>query len=250
MNAARVLGAALVCLLAGCGGGGGDAPPPATTTTTESAQGLWIGTTNTDRAITGLVFSDGTYYVLYSPIADPTLIAGVVQGTGAVSGSTFSSSDARDFSLERSNVLACSVSASIATKQTFNGSLACGAAGTTSFTSTYNTAFEQAPSLAALAGTFTGQVASSAGIQNATVTISATGAISGNAQGCIVSGSVTPRTDGNAFNQTITFGPAPCLFAGQTFTGIAFFDTPTKRLFAAAPNASRTNGVLFVGAKP
>jgi hypothetical protein len=131
-----------------------------------------------------------------------------------------------------------------------NGTLACGAGGTASFTSTYNAAFEQAPSLAALAGTFTGQVASSAGIQNATLTVSSTGAVSGNAQGCIVSGSVSPRTDGNAFNGTISFGLTPCLLAGQTFTGIAFFDAPAKRLLAAAPNAARSTGMLFVGVKP
>jgi hypothetical protein len=247
VNAARVLGAALACLLASCGGGG-DSPPPAA----ESAQGLWIGTTNTNRAVNGLVLSDGTYYVLYSPVGagNTTAIAGVVQGNGAVRGSTFSSSNARDFNLETLAVVSCSVSAGVVTKQSLNGSISCGPAGGASFTSTYDVAYEARPSLAAVAGTFTGQVGSSAGVQNATVTVSAAGVISGTSGGCAVSGTAAPRTDANAFNVTITYGPLPCLFANQTFTGIAFFNAPAKRLYAAAPNASRTDGVLFVGVKP
>ena len=241
--------AAASLLIAGCGGGGGDSDQqqPAAT----SAEGLYTGLTSTGRNITGLVLDDGTYYVLYSPVGNSTAIAGVVQGTGTSSAGTFSSSNARDFNLEGLGVLAATVSASYVAKQSFNGTVAYGAAGNTSFSSTYDVGYEAAPSLAALAGTFTGQVASSAGNENAAVTISVGGAISGSgASGCSLSGSVAPRARGNAFNVSLTFGGAPCLFANQTLIGIAYFNATTKVLYSALPNANRTDGVLFVGVKP
>lgn len=236
-------------LVVGCGGGGGDStPPPAAAT---SAEGLYSGTTTTGRAITGLVLDDGTYYVLYSPVGSATAIAGVVQGSGTSSAGTFSSSNTRDFNLEGLGVLSATVSASYVQKQSLNGTVSYSAGGTTSFSSTYDANYETVPSLAALAGTFTGQVASSAGTENATVTVSSAGAISGSgASGCAVSGSASPRTRGNVFNISLTFGGAPCLFANQTLSGIAYFNSAAKRLYAVAPNAGRTDGVLFVGVKP
>ena len=120
---------------------------------------------------------------------------------GASNAGTFSSGNARDFNLEGLGVLAATVSASYVAKQSLNGTVSYSAGGTTSFSSTYDTNYEAVPSLAALAGTFAGQVASSAGNENATVTISSAGAISGSgASGCAVSGSASPRTRGNAFN--------------------------------------------------
>jgi hypothetical protein len=241
--------AAASVLVAGCGGGGGDSdPPPAAAS---SAEGLYSGTTTTGRTVTGLVLDDGTYYVLYSSVGSSTAIAGVVQGTGTSNAGTFSSSNARDFNLEGLGVLSASVSASYVARQSLNGTVSYSAGGTTSFSSTYNADYDAVPSLTALAGTFSGQVASSAGAENATVTLSAAGAISGSgASGCAVSGSAAPRARGNVFNISLTFAGAPCLFANQTLSGIAYFDAATKRLYAAAPNAGRTDGVLFVGVKP
>jgi hypothetical protein len=241
--------AAASVLIAGCGGGGGDSgqQQPAAT----SAEGLYTGSTSSGRTITGLVLDDGTYYVLYSLVGNSTVIAGVVQGTGTSSAGTFTSSNARDFNLEGLGVLAATVSASYVAGQSFNGAVAYGAAGSTSFSSTYDVRYEATPSLAALAGSFAGQVASSAGNEGANIIISAGGAISGSgASGCSVSGSVAPRARGNAFNMSLTFGGTPCLFANQTLTGIAYFDATTRVVYAAAPNANRTDGVLFVGAKP
>ena len=248
MKALTTLSASLISalLVAGCGGGGGDSTPAAATST---AQGLWIGTTSTNRTITGLVLSDGTYYVLYSPAGNSSTIAGVVQGTGSSSAGTFSSTNAKDFNLEGLGVLSATVSASYSSKQSFNGTITYSGASTT-FTSTYDPNYEVTPSLASLAGTFTGQVALSVGVQAATVTVSPAGTISGGAGGCFISGTTTPRTDANAYNLSITFGPSPCFFANQTFAGIGYFNSAAKRLYAAAPNAARTDGVLFVGTKP
>jgi hypothetical protein len=241
--------AAASVFVAGCGGGGGDSDPPSAVAT--SAEGLYSGTITTGRAVTGLVLDDGTYYVLYSPVGSSNVIAGVIQGSGTSNAGTFSSGNARDFNLEGLGVLAATVSASYVAKQSLNGTVSYNAGGTTSFSSTYDANYEAAPSLAALAGTFAGEVASSAGNEDATVTISSASAITGaGASGCALSGTVSPRTRGNAFNTSLTFGGAPCLFANQTLTGIAYFNATAKQLYAAAPNAGRTDGVLFVGVKP
>lgn len=230
-------------LLSGCGGSTGPATPSA-------VQGLWNGTTDTDRTVVGLVLSDGLFYFFYSSDGNPATIAGVIQGSGSTNGGNFSSSNAKDFNLEGAGILDASVSASFSTKQALNGSVTYADGGST-FTSTYNSDYEVTPSVPTLAGTFAGQVASSLGVENATVRIANNGALSGTgASGCAITGSVKPRTDGNAFTTSISFGGAPCYFANQTFTGISYFDAATKRLYSAAPNSVRSDGVIFVGTKP
>ena len=103
-------------MMAGCGGGGDSSPTSSATTSTNtsttttpptttppvagSAEGLWTGITNLNRSLTGLVLSDGSYYVLYSGINNPNSIAGVVQGTGTSNSGVFTSSNAKDFNLE------------------------------------------------------------------------------------------------------------------------------------------------------
>jgi hypothetical protein len=200
--------------------------------------------------VAGLVFEDGTFYVLYSRVGIPSQIAGVVQGSGSVTGSTFTSTNARDFNIEGNGVISATVTATVTPRQSFNGSIAAAGVSPVTFSSTYNSIFETAPSLAAIAGTYTGQVALSVGVQTATLTVSSGGAISGNGQGCLFTGTAAPRTDGNAYTTTVTFGGSPCFFANQTFSGIAYFNPDTRILYAAAPNAARTDGVLFVGTKP
>jgi len=219
------------------------APPPI-------AAGLWQGTTNTNRSIVGLVFTTGDYYVMYSPIGNPASIAGVVQGRGTLNGASFAATDARDFNLEGAGVLSATVSASVRTKSSFNGAISYTSNGTTTFTSTYNASFEAVPTLSSVAGVYSGQAGSSSGVQATTVTISTNGAVSSSSNGCAITGTATPRSDANAFNISLTFGAAPCVLAGQTVTGVAYYDAPTRRIYAAAPNSGRTNGVLFVGTKP
>ena len=246
-----VVSIVLASTLVGCGGGGGDSGTVASASATApSAQGLWTGTTNNNRSVTGLVLSDGSYYVLYAAAGSPNTVAGVVQGNGSLSGSTFSSSNGRDFNLEGAGVLPVTVTATVATKQSFNGTVSYGNNVATTFTTTYDASYENTPSLSSLAGTFSGQVALSQGVQTATFTISPAGTVNGSGNGCSFTGSVTPRTDGNAYNVRVTFGASPCFFTNQTLSGLAYYNTQTKRLYAAAPNASRSDGVLFIGSKP
>jgi hypothetical protein len=145
-------------------------------------------------------------------------------------------------------VNAATMSVSYTAKQTFNGTVTYAVGGTSVFTTTYSTNYEAAPSLAAITGTFTGQVAAfTGGIQDAALTVSSTGVLSGGGGGCAITGLISPRTDGNAYNISIKFGAQPCMFTNQTIAGVAYFDAATKAIYVVAPNAGRTDGVIFVG---
>jgi len=233
-------------LLAACGGGGGDGSSSGAT-----AEGLWLGSTNNSRTVTALVLDDATFYVFYSASGNPAVIAGVVQGSGNSDNGNFSSTNVRDFNVEASSVLTPTFSATYQPSQSLKGTITYTPGGAVTFTGTFNTSYDSTPSLAALAGTFTGRVAALRGAENASVVINGTGTISGSGtSGCTVSGTVTPRAHGNVFNVSLTFGAAPCILANQTSTGAAYFDAATKRLLVATPNAARTDAVLFVGTKP
>lgn len=242
-----IAAAVIVCA---CGGGGDDAGSAPTSSGISKAQGLWVGTTNTNRTAVGLFFSDGTYYVLYTVAGNPAVIAGVTQGHSSTTDTAFTSSDGRDFNFEGLGVLSGSLSGTYVAKQSVSGTIAYASGGQVTFTANYDATYEQQPTYAAIAGTYTGQVASPVGVQSATFTVAGNGVFSGSSSGCSATGSISPRHDGNAYDATVTFGPSPCVFAGQTFSGAAYYNATTKRIYAAAPNAARTSGVLFVGTKP
>jgi hypothetical protein len=246
---------ASLLLVSACGGGGGDSPgsrPPS------AAQGLWIGSTTSGRTFTGLVFGDGDYYVFYSPVNISTGVAGVIQGSSGTGTGLWSSTDGMDFNLEAEtpSVLAATMSAGFVAKKTFEGTItySSGAAKAT-FTAAYDATYESVPTVAALAGTYTGQVGLSTGVKTAKVTVAAGGGIIGtvpidNTSTCAFSGTATPRTDGNAYDMALLLGAAPCPTPNLRVAGIAYFDAAIKKLYVAAPNVARTDGVLFLGTKP
>lgn len=227
-------------LAAGCGGGG-DSPAPT------NVAGLWNGTTSTGRTVAALTFQDGTGWALYTPEGNPAYLAGVVQATTTVSGAT-ASGPITDYNLEGGGITSGTISTTVNPKQSISGTVN---PGGVTFSGTYDAAFEQAPSLTETAGTFTGTAAVLGGTESASVTVSTTGALSGSsASGCAYTGTVTPRTDGNAFNVSVTFGGGVCSNGTSTVNGIAYYAAATKRIYSAASNSAKTNGFIFLGTKP
>lgn len=246
---ASILGIAMALTVGGCGGESDS--NPASATMSSSAEGLYSGSTNSNRSIAAVVLDDDTHYFFYSAPANPTLIAGVVQGNGTSNNGSFTSANARDFNIEGLGVLSATIAASYAARQSLSGSITYPGASDTTFTSTFDPAYDTTPSLASLAGTYTGQAGSAGGVQSATVTVASNGLFTGvEASGCTFTGTATPRVRGNIFDQSITFGGAPCLFAGSTLVGIAYFDVPNRRLYAVAPTSNRADAVIFSGTKP
>ena len=248
-----VLLSALLALSA-CGGNDDDgtpAPASPTPAAPSAAQGLWIGTTASGRAVTGLVLGDGAYYLMYSLPNVPEVVAGVLQGTLRADASGWTSPNAKDFNLEGDGVQPVSVEGSFTAKSSFVGTITLADGSATSFASIYDPSYSLAPSLGAVAGTYSG--ASSAvlvGTQPAWLAVAISGTVNGVVAGCTVRGAVEPRKDGNAYSLALTQGPAPCPTPGEAFIGIAYLDAGTRGLVVVAPNLARTSALLFLGVKP
>lgn len=246
VSATVLLVSVLLCL-AGCGGGGdGESTSSGSSTT---AEGLWLGTTTTARTVTGIVLDTGSFWFLYSLPNNSSIIAGGVQGTSSFTNGTFSSSDARDFNLEGAGINNATIAGNYAVKQSLNGTITYPSLNQAiGFNSVYDPAYELAPSLANIAGSYTGTASVLGGTENATVTISQTGSLSGvGSSGCTFTGTVAPRAKGNVYDVVVTFGGGVCSNGNSTVTGIGYFDAGAKRLYSAAVNSTRTNGFIYVG---
>ena len=125
--------------------------------------------------------------------------------------------------------------------------------GGATFAGTYNTAYDQPASLAAVAGTFVGQgVSSRSPVQTASITISPAGAITvPTSPGCSAAGTVAPRASNkNIFNVTVTFTGATCAPGnGIATTGVAYYDAATRQVLVMALTAAKSDGFIYVGRK-
>lgn len=231
-----------------CGSGYGDSdfssmPQPTAT----SAEGLWTGATPTRRTVGGLVLDDGSYWVFYTAIGNPNVLAGLVQGAGTSHSGSFGSSNTRDFNLEGAGILAATMNGTYVQKNSFNGTIAYLNGNTGSFTSTYDADYELAPNMNLVAGNYSGLRADN---QTVSVTLGSAGTVSGSfTDGCTFAGSLSPRGKGNAFNVTVTFEGGTCSNGIDTASGIAFYNVTTQRLYSAALNSTRTNSFIFIGTK-
>lgn len=237
--------------ISGCGGSDDSSspPPPAPAT---SAEGQWIGSTDTGRSLVGVVLNDGTYWFLYSQMGNPPIIAGVVQGSGSSQNGSFTSSNGKDFNFEGTEIFDVSVTSSYVMKQTLNGTaIYANNAGQTTFTSTYDADYDLTPDVDLLIGTYSGSATTAGSPETVTVTVSAPDSVTGTStSGCSFEGSVSPRSHGNVYDVSVTFKGGVCSNGTSTVNGVAFFDAATKTLRGAALNDTRTNGFVYVGAKP
>jgi hypothetical protein len=231
-----------------CGGGYGNRdfsslPQPAAT----SAEGRWKGATSTGRTVAGLVLDDGSYWLFYTARGNPTVVAGLVQGTGTSHSGSFGSSNTRDFNVEGAGILAATMSGTYVQSSNFHGTIAYFNGDTASFTSTYNDDYESAPNVNLVAGTYAGVRADN---HTVTVTVDSSGTLSGHSSdGCTFAGTLSPRAKGNVFHHAVTFGGGACRLGTETVAGVAWYDAATHRLYSAALDSARTTSFLFLGTK-
>lgn len=239
----------LVLALAACGssGNGGAATAPSA----PSAEGLWIGSTNDSRSVTGLVLDDGTYWILYSVQHASSLTAGFVEGSGSSLGGSFSSSNGIDFNVEGRGINSSTLSASYMAKQSLDGSVTYPTLNQTfTFTTSYNAEYEQTPSVSAIAGTYVGIASVVGSNELTTVVVNSPGVIAGTGNsGCKFFGTIRPRASGNVYDLSLSFS-GPCPSGTSSVSGIGYFDSSAKRLYLAALNQSRSNGLIFTGTQP
>lgn len=175
-----------------------------------------------------------------------------MQGNGTSQNGSFTSANGKDFNLEGFGINDFTMNATYVMKQNFNGTVRYTATGEqVTFTSSYDSDYDLSPSLSTIAGTYSGSGATSGGTESATVTIAGSGAISGSgASGCTFSGTATPRSRGNVYNVSVTFGGGVCANGNSNVNGIAYFDAATRQLYSAALNSARSDGFIYVGTKP
>jgi hypothetical protein len=247
--ALSVLGTAM---LSACGGGDSAVAPPETNGVVVaggSPAGLYHGSTSTGRALHAILLEDGEYWLIYSPIGNPSLIAGAAQGqTSFGSNGLAFSSDFNDFNLEGAGITNGMVSATYFPKIHIDGNVVF-SNSQQSFSLKYDFAYEANSSLGAVSGTYSGTAAVVGGIEPAALTISSSGAIAGASQsGCRFAGMATTHS-GWVYDVSITFAGAPCANGTNTVTGVAYYEPSKSQVHSAALNSSRTNGFIFTGTK-
>ena len=238
-------------LLSACGGGGGDSAvnqPPIR----ESAAGLWTGSTNSGADIASLILEDGTFYNFYSAPGSNS-IYGVIVGNGVTSKGTFYSTNAIDVNFAGYGAAQTTVSANFSSKRSLSGTVNYSASQKVGFTSTYNYAYEARPTLAAIAGSYKGAVATVAGeyidTSSTNLIIGPDGSVNGGGYGCSVYGSVAPHSSGNVYQVSISYMGASCPIGVGKMFGHAFFDSSRKIFYSVAINSGRSAGLVFVGNK-
>lgn len=246
---------ALCGALAGCYTGGGTAPPPpGSVTTTLPSGGIYKGTVNGGQAdATLLMLFNGTAYLFYGSANNATgmNLNGVAVATnGTQSGDgRFTSTSAMDYRVGRSPAAPAEFVANFANAPAVDGTVASknGGAGL-AFKVSAASMLDTGPSDKNAGGLYNGRGMSLNGATNTRLTVAADGYAAGTTtSGCIFKGTVTPQRGANAYDVTVTFGPAPCPLPDATVKGSAVLDGP--RLLVALPSADRSNVFLFDGRK-
>jgi hypothetical protein len=255
------VGLFLAMLLSACGGGGGggggDAPAdgaalPSTPNTSvlalTSAEGAYVGTTDTSR-VELLVLEDDSFWMTFYRSDAPW---GFLQGQGRSNDGNFTSSNTKDFS---SGIVSDASLASIYTVASHtiagtiskNGSAYPFTAGPLDASSLYN--YNTPVNIANVSGTWPLLTAVSG--SRHFVKIASDGTLTGiDNVGCNYSGTIAPRASRkNVYDLSILMG-AGCQATGQTLTGIGILlpiDATSQKLSLVYMDAARTIGVFASG---
>jgi hypothetical protein len=259
-------------LVSACGGSGSTASgsavaldqsapavPAAPTTPTfdgPSAEGIWQGPMSLGWDTTALVLNSGQTYLIYSLNG---VVQGMVDGHATSSAGSFSSTDALDFTplpLRRSGA---TIRATYVAQQSLNGTVVATSgefSHTDSFSATYQPAYGTEPTLALLAGTYSGSGATRSGTGKLSVTVDGSGQLTGTlmtpAEACSVTGAVTSRGNGRAIlNVRLSLAGASCTLNGLAVEG-AVSSLPLNAgsaLYLSTLLLDRSNGLVAVIAK-
>jgi len=249
--------------LAACGGGKRssssqeDADPPPVTLPTTTFSGIFDGQiASTGQPITSLLQADGSYYLVYSDASGAQAPAGAVMGSGTLAGQNFNSPAGLDSSLVGSGTQTAAstgVTATYKQGQSFDGTLAYAPPkGNETFSGAFNSSYQQLPTLSALAGVYTGAIAtSSVKEDNLQLTIASDGSISGKLScGCNITATLSPRSDGTSYAAGLSFKGGEHPLSNKSMGGNVYFDAARKRLYIIGRLSGTTDSAIFVGTKP
>jgi hypothetical protein len=232
MRRMAIVGAAVTAAvsLASCGGG-------------EPYTGLWQGTLDGNRSVFAIVLGDGTYYMKYAGTGGT--LGGLVRGTGEFHGAHFTSTDGVDYHFAYPPQ--APTPATITGKVTGNNGLD-GSMNLTPLKLNYYKEFDPDGKLADLAGSYPGTVTFSLGLRTTTFVVTPDGSLSTTLNGCTITGQVVPRYD-DAYDLSVTFGGAPCVFPGAVFSGALIYSHDLQQLDSALVNPTYGQAITFVANK-
>ena len=221
--------------VASCGGGGDGGTAPFT--------GFWQGTLDGSRPASAILLGDGSYYMTVA--ASDSAPAGLVRGTRDAQAEGFTSGDgvAYHFAYPPQAPTPVSISGTVEGRRAISATV-----DAAPLALAYDQAFDPDGSLADLAGSYPGEVTFSLGLRQTVFDVTADGALSTTLNGCSITGQVVPRAD-RAFDLTIQFGGAPCVFPGAVFGGAAIYSQPLQRLEAAVVNAALGQAITFTASR-
>ncbi|SAK53490.1 hypothetical protein AWB76_01864 [Caballeronia temeraria] len=238
--------------LAACSTGGpGSAPPPGTVTTTLPSGGVYKGTLNGSSAeATLLMLFDGTAYLFYGGTGGTGLAGVAVAKNGAQSSDgRFASDSAFDYRIGKAPASAAVFSVNFAHAPAVDGTVANkdGSAGL-AFSGSAAPMLDIAPTRPNAGGLYNGRGMALGGTTQTHITLAGDGYLAGTTtSGCIFKGTAAPHEGANAYDVSVTFGPAPCPLPDKTVTGNAVLDG--ARLLVALPSPDRSDVFLFDGRK-
>lgn len=267
----RAVGISMTAImLASCGGGGDavgkcysptgevcaavgvprslpDPPPP----DTSAPVGLYKGLTSNGRSIGTLVFDDNSFYAFYSQVNNPSVVAGAVRGTLRAEAGTFSITDAVDLNLEGQGKQLATVTGKYEKKKVLTGTITYPVLRqSVGFSANYSPDFEIPPSISTVAGRYVSTSTNAGRLETTTMDINTSGDITGSStSGCVFSGTIKPRSSGNAYMVTVSFGAAPCALPGATLNGVSYFDGASNTVYTIAWLPGQSVDLIAVATK-
>jgi hypothetical protein len=214
-----------------------------------TSAGIYKGMLSAGGSARLLMLYDGSAYLFYSLVPGGST-QGVVIATGGqqTNGGDYKSTHARSYRLSTQHVSPATLSIDFSNAPAVSGEIEQPDTSPLLFKTSADQMLGQTPSLQSIAGLYSGRASSIGGGTHGQMTVTSDGFLAGTtAAGCVYKGTVSPHTGLNAYDLSVTFGPAPCSSPASTVTGNAMLDE--GRLLAALPTAGGSNVFVFDGQK-
>jgi hypothetical protein len=230
--------------------------PPASQATTvlQSSAGIYTGPLSTQQKLTLLTKLDGSAYLFYRspstgrPAVDDVV---VVRNAQQSKDGKFESRQATRYRLvQPRKATPVQVDIDFSRAPAVSGFVAVpgDSADNVAFSANPAQILGEPPTLASVAGLFSGTASSLQGASGAQVTVTGSGLLAGTtANGCEFRGTLTPSSGLTAYDVSVTYGGAPCIDANATVSGSAVLDE--SQLLVALPRPDRSDVFVFSGAR-
>jgi hypothetical protein len=183
---------------------------------------VWRGTSVTGRSVAGVVFADGEFWFTYTA-EQSSLPSGVVTGVATVDSAGELTGFGTDLNFDGAGSRAAELSGDVLARQSLAIDVVVGGETVLQFTSAYSVQDEQPADLSTVLGSFIGTASTVAGAETSEVIVGDAGMLAGeSALGCDFTGSVSPRSDINVFDVSLSFVGDTCLFADLQASGVAW----------------------------